>query len=125
MKNNEYDTFEKSLFDKGYKRYNGSYHVNDDYYLYKTLIYKTDEDGNETGEIMLSFSVWNWSNFPVIHDHDPYGIEATILLSRDYDERIELSFGEEEVKNLGVDEIENIARKFHKFSEKHIKVTRG
>lgn len=125
MKNNEYEAFEKSLFDKGYKRHNWRHHINDDFHFYKTLVYKTDNCGDKTAELMITFVFWNWSKYPVEKDHDPYGVEAEILLTRTFEESVYLNFGQTTVLELGIDEIENIARKFHKFSEKNIKVTRG
>ena len=125
MKQEQYDTFEKTLLDKGYKRCDWRHRINDDFHFYKTLVYKTDKCDDKTAELMITFVFWNWSKYSVKKDHDPYGVEAEVLLTRTFEESVELNFGQATVLELGIDEIENIARKFHKFSEKHIKITRG
>ena len=117
----DFKVFQEKLIADGFKKYNGKLH-NEDYYFAKTIHRVKDEDGDSRGVLQLFLSVYDFSKYlewPEFADTFIH-LQTEIHVSRNIDERIDLSIDADRFNDLK--EIEAFSFKFYEFIEANIKL---
>lgn len=116
----EFEGLEQHLLNVGFKRYNGSIN-SEDFYYYKTLHTTEHDDDNETrSDLKLIFQVYDFSKYPQCTDEHFLHLSVLVNVSRNIDERIELTIMNDSIN--GIMDYEDIAIKFYEFTCETIKI---
>ena len=115
MTRQQFESFESKLKEAGYKRYQGPI-TNNDFYFAKGFAYYYDEDGDRYPSYQIIYSVWDYTNYPIVPDNDKFGIEPRIMLHVS-DQRTDLIFVREDCE---IEEIESKAEKFFAFAQVYL-----
>jgi hypothetical protein len=116
----EFEVLEQHLLNVGFKRYNRSIN-SEDFYYYKTLHTTEPDDDNETrSDLKLIFQVYDFSKYPQCTDESFLHLSVLVNVSRNIDERIELTIMNDSIN--GIMDYEDIAIKFYEFICETIKI---
>ena len=116
MNKEEFEKLEKSLSEKGYKKYTQQWH-HEDYIIGKSF-HKWDnpwEEGRAAYQIIIS--VYDWTLHPEYFDRVPesyrnrVGLEVHIDMSRVIDERLDLTFDWKESDTI--ESVEQLAEAYY------------
>lgn len=118
MKKQDFDKLESALIERGYKRYNQSWH-NEDYVLGLSLHRADNRWDEDRVGCQLLLSIYDYSIHPEFFDRitkefrDYVGIEIHVEVSRIIDERME--FTTSWVDDMTIEETECLADSFYRW----------
>ena len=122
MTREEYNEMCLELIKRGYKRNFGELEKpaeDGKNYYYKVIERREDEDGDSRAVNQLFFYIWHLEKYRDITPlNSLYSLEPIIMISRNVDERIDLHLSYPE---FSIDECEEMAVKFGKWSDENIK----
>lgn len=116
MTQEEYDNFIQKIEKQGYKYMDNLY---DAPYYSKAIEWRTVEDGKDRAVCQLLFYVYCSL---LAEDDDQYSFEPVICISRNADERIDITLSH---PKQSVEEYERIAVEFMKFIDNNVKLKGG
>lgn len=118
MNKEQFDKFEKQLFERGYQRYNQHWR-HEDYILGKSFHREDNRwDEDRTG-LQLLLSIYDYTLHPEHYDRIPtykrehVGIEIHVDVSRTIDERMEFATSWND--DMTIEEAERIAESFYRW----------
>lgn len=114
MTKKEFEDFKQQLFDRGYRKYPRTF-CNEDYCFGKGFEYSEDSDSDSRSNYQVILAVYDYTDkdYPGLTEErkNYIGTEVHILVSRNYDERIELLI----TGKYPIEEIESFAYNFYKY----------
>lgn len=118
MNKQQFDTLEKQLLERGYKKYSQHWHKED--YVLGTSFHREDNRWDEDrAGCQLLLSIYDYTLHPEWHDRMPteqqdhVGIEIHVDVSRVIDERMEFTTNWED--NTSIEEAEHLAESFYQW----------
>lgn len=113
----QYDKFIKDLKERGYILGECDMFFDVPHY-YRVIEYRTDKHGDTRAVCQLFFNLYDFSGFI---EQEDYSYEPVIYISRNTDERIDLTLSR---TKHSIDDCEHIAQEFMKFVDNNIKNNR-
>lgn len=118
MRKQDFDKLESALIERGYKRYNQSWHK-EDYVLGLSLHREDNRWDEDRAGCQILLSIYDYSLHPEFYDRIPkerrdyVGIEIHVDVSRIIDERME--FTTTLVDDMTIEEMECMADSFYRW----------
>lgn len=121
MTQEEYDKLIKQLEGKGYRKYPSIREA--DYAYYKSFGKSKYEDGRSNYQVC--FDVYDFGKYadrePFFTER-PFGVQPLVLVSRNVNDRVDLTLSSASVKDKGIDYIEQLGESFYNWVEQNIEI---
>lgn len=121
MTQKEYDKFTKQLEDKGYGKYPSS--NNADFAYFKGFGKSEYEEGRSNYQVC--FDVYDFGKYADREQYfteRPFGVQPLVLVSRNVNDRVDLTLPSTSIKDKGIEYIEQLAESFYKWVEQNIEI---
>lgn len=121
MTQEEFDKFINQLEDKGYRKYPSI--SNADFAYFKGFGKSEYEEGRSNYQVC--FDCYGFGKYAVrepFFEERPFGVQPLVLVSRNVNDRVDLSLASASIKEQGVEYIEQLAESFYKWCEQNIEI---
>lgn len=114
----KFKTLSKSLYDKGYKKYNQQWN-NEDYVIGKSFLVGMNPWEESRAPYIITLSIYDYTLHPEFFTRlpdckkDHVGVAITITVSRTIKERIEMCIDWDDCTTI--EEVENTAKSFYEW----------
>lgn len=121
MTQEEYDKLVEQLEDKGYRKYPSIREA--DYAYYKSFGKSEYEDSRSNYQVCFDcYDFGKYADREQYFTERPFGVQPLVLVSRNVNDRVDLTLSSASVKDKGIDYIEQLAESFYNWVEQNIEI---
>ena len=121
MTQEEFDKFEEEIRERGYRKYPSA--NNADFAYFKG--FGESEYEEDRRNYQICFDVYDFSKYAgreAYFTERPFGVQPLVLVSRNVNDRVDLSLASASIKEQGIEYIERLGESFFKWVEQNIEI---